>query len=134
MERGADPWWDHLVDVLATIGEVSDRDPHGLTVTLAGDEVSTRMVEVVMTPAEYDDLTGIGGWEMDAAAQSVRQQVLDQPSEQQYLVYSLYNLVPCESPVLPVDPAFARLQELAAKHPDGIPGGGWYAHRPDGSG
>lgn len=28
MERGTGPWWDHLVDVLATIGDVTDRDPH----------------------------------------------------------------------------------------------------------
>ena len=131
MEDEFDTWWDHLVDVLGTIGEVRDRDPHGLTVTLAGDEGATRVVEVVMTQEEYDDLTGIGGWEMDAAAQSVRQQVLDQSAGQRYLVYSLYNLVPCDSPVLQADRAFARLQELAAQHPDGIPGGGWYAHRPD---
>ena len=52
-------------------------------------------------------------------------------SDRPYLVYNLYRLVPCDSPSLPIDPAFARLQELAARHPNGIPGAGWYAHKPD---
>lgn len=55
----------------------------------------------------------------------------DLPRDKRYLVYSLYNLVPCDGPSLPVDPAFARLQELAAQHPNGIPGAGWYAYEPD---
>lgn len=131
MERGVDTWWDHLLVVLATIGEVSDRDPRGLTVVLGRGDGSNQVVEIVMTPPEWDDTTGIGGWHMDAGAQHVRQLVLDQPRDKGYLVYSLYNLVPCESPSLPISPALARLQELAARYPDGIPGGAWYAHNPD---
>lgn len=46
-------------------------------------------------------------------------------------VDSLDNLVPCDTPSLPVDPASARLQEWAAQHPSGIPGGRWYAYPPD---
>jgi hypothetical protein len=131
MERGVNTWWDHLVDVLATLGEVTHRDPGGLTVALDGEGGSTRVVEIVTTPDEWDDMCGIGGWEMDAGAQHVRQQVKDLPRDKRYLVYSLYNLVPCDSPSLPVDPAFARLQELAAQHPNGLPGAGWYAYKPD---
>ena len=84
-----------------------------------------------MTPEEWDDMCGIGGWEMDEGAQHVRQQVRDLPRDKRYLVYSLYNLVPSDSPSLPVNPAFARLRELAAQHPDGIPGAGWYANKPE---
>ena len=131
MERGANTWWDHLVDVLATLGEVTDRDPGGLTVALDGEGGSTRVVEIVMTPGEWDDMCGIGGWEMDVGAQHVRQQVKHLPPGKRYLVYSLYNLVPWDSPSLPVDPAFAPLQELAAQHPNGIPGAGWHAYKPD---
>lgn len=108
MERGVNTWWDHLVDVLATLGEVTDRDLGGLTVALVeldGEGASTRAVEIVMTPDEWDDMCGIGGWEMDAGAQHVRQQVKDLPRDKCYLVYSLYNLVPCDSPSLPVGPA-----------------------------
>lgn len=110
MERGVNTWWDHLVDVLASLGEVTDRDPGGLTVALDGKGGSTGAVEIVMTPDEWHDMCGIGGWEMDAGAQHVRQQVKDLPRDKRYLVYSLYNLVPCDTPSLPVSPAFARLQ------------------------
>ena len=130
MERGTDQWWDHLLDALATVGEVRDRDPHGVTVVLGRDGGSTQVVEVVMTPHEWSDMTGIGGWSMSAGAQHVRQQVFDQPRDKRYLVYGLYMLRPCDKPELPVRPIFAQLAELAEKYPDGVPGAGWYAHRP----
>lgn len=131
MERGVDTWWDHLLDVLSTVGEVRDRVPHGLTVMLSREVGFTQVVEIVMTPREWNDMTGIGGWSMDGGAQHVRQLVLDQPRDKRYLVYSLYMLRPFDSPSRPINPAFARLQELAEKYPDGVPGAAWYAHRPD---
>ncbi|WP_457192431.1 hypothetical protein [Nocardioides sp. P5_E3] len=129
MERGIDTWWDHLLDVLGTVGEVSDRDPHGLTVVLSRGDGPPQVVEIVMTPHEWSGFTGIGGWSMSAGAQHVRQQVLDQPRDTRYLVYGLYNLRPCDNPELPVSPAFAQLAELAEKYPDGVPGAAWVAHR-----
>jgi hypothetical protein len=121
MERGVNTWWGHLLDVLATIGEVSDRHPHGLTVALDREDGSTQIVEIVMTPSEWDDMTGIGGWSMAAGAQHVRQLVLDQPRDEPYLVYGQYTLRPCASASLPVSPTFARLQELAASTRTGCP-------------
>lgn len=94
MERGVDTWWDHLVDVLATLGEVTDRDPRGLTVMLERDDGSTQVVEIDMTPGEWDDMTCIGGWHRDSGAQHVRQLVLDQPREYRYLAYGHYRLAP----------------------------------------
>lgn len=47
-----------------------------------------------MTPGEWDDMTCIGGWHMDAGAQHVRQLVLDQPREYRYLAYGHYMLAP----------------------------------------
>jgi hypothetical protein len=129
MERGIDTWWDHLLDVLGTVGEVSDRDPDGLTVVLSRRDGLTQVVEIVMTPREWNDMTGIGGWSMSAGAKHVRQQVLDQPRDKRFLVYGLYLLTPCDNPELPVSPAFARLAELAEQYPDGVPGGAWVAHR-----
>ena len=131
MERGVDTWWDRLLDVLSTVGDVSDRVPYGLTVMLSREVGSPQVVEMVMTPREWNDMTGIGGWSMAAGAQHVRQLVLDQPRDKRYLVYGLYMLWPCDSPSRPVGPAFARLQELTDTYPDGAPGAGWYAHRPD---
>lgn len=131
MERGIDTWWNHLVDVLATIGEVTERDAGGLTVVLDGRHGSTHVVEIAMTPSEWDDMCSVGGWYMDSGAQHVRQLVLDQPRDKRYLVYNQYRLVPWDNPALPVDPGFARWQELRAKHPDGIPGPDLYADEPE---
>lgn len=94
MERGVDTWWDHLVEVLATIGEVTDRDPRGLSVVLKKDDGSTQMVEIDMTSAEWQDMTGPGGWHMDAGAQHVKQLVLNQPPAFRYLTYGHYALTP----------------------------------------
>jgi hypothetical protein len=94
MERGVDTWWDHLVDVLATIGEVTDRDPRGLTVVLEREDGSTQVVEIDMTPGEWGDMTGVGGWHRDAGAQYVRQLVLDQPREYRHLSHGHYVLAP----------------------------------------
>ncbi len=47
-----------------------------------------------MTPGEWGDMTGVGGWHRDAGAQHVRQLVLDQPREYRYLSYGHYVLAP----------------------------------------
>ena len=94
METGVDTGWGHLCDVLATVGDVTDRDPRGLTVVLGRDDGSTQVVEIDMTPGEWDDMTGIGGWHMDAGAQHVRQLVLNQPRTVRYLTYGHYALTP----------------------------------------
>ena len=130
MPHGIDTWWDHLVDALGTVGEVTERDPHGLTVVLGRADTSM-VVEIVMTQDEWDDLVSIMWGDVEPAAQHVRELALNQPRDQRYLVYSQYNLMPSDSPSLPVNPVFARLKELGAQHPDGIPGAGWYAYKPD---
>ena len=94
MERGIDTWWDHLVSVLRTIGDVTDRDPRGLTVVLDRGDGETQVVEVDMTPSEWDDMCGVGGWHMDSGAQHVKQLVLAQPRGSRYLVYAHYVLAP----------------------------------------
>ncbi|WP_416955151.1 hypothetical protein ACNKF0_01325 [Nocardioides sp. T5] len=97
MERGVDPRWDHLVDILSTIGEVTDRVPRGLTVVLSRDDGSDQVVEVDMTPEEWDDMCSIGGWHMESGAAHVRQLVVDQPRACRYLTYANYVLRPAES-------------------------------------
>lgn len=94
MERGIDTWWDHLVEVLATVGDVTARDPRGLTVVLDREDGHPQVVEVDMTPGEWDAMCGVGGWHMDSGAQHVRQLVLDQPRDCRFLVYAEYVLTP----------------------------------------
>lgn len=94
MEPDVDTCWDHLVEVLATIGDVTERQPRGLTVALAGEDGPPQVVDIDMTPDEWNDLTSIIGWHMDAGAQHVRQLVLDQPRAFPCLAYRDYTLTP----------------------------------------
>jgi hypothetical protein len=66
-------------------------------VVLAREDGSTQVVEIDMTPGEWDDMTGIGGWHMDAGAQHVRQLVLDQPRGYRCLTYGHCTLVPANT-------------------------------------
>jgi|SRR6478736_4486782 len=97
MERGVDTWWDHLMNVLATVGDVSQRNPHGLTVVRSSEDGSTQVVEIDMTPREWDEMTSIGGWHMESGARHVRQLVLDQPRALRYLSYGDYRLTPADT-------------------------------------
>ena len=126
-----DSSWAVLVGVLKSFALVSDRQPVGLIVSAERNDGTRVVVEIVMTPDEWDDLVSITFGVLATAAQYVRELVLEQPSTKRYLVYSMYNLVPLDSPALPLGPDVARLHELAAQHPDGIPGAAWYAYRPD---
>lgn len=132
MSARPDPWWTVLVEALGSSGVVEERDPHGLVVSVSKSDGTSTIVEIVMTPDEWEDLVSIMWGSVQLAAQHVRELVLEQPSDRRYLVYNLYRLVPCDAPALPVDPGLLRLQEIAAQYPDGvIPGGGWYAHPPE---
>ena len=128
-----DPWWEVLLSVLSSCGEVGELEPHGLVVTVDRNDGTTTVVEIVMTPEEWDDLVSISWGACEPAARHVYQLVMDQPRDSRYLVYSQYQMVQSHTSTLPVDPGDLRLQELAAKYPDGvIPGGGWFAFPPEG--
>lgn len=134
MSTEVDPWWALLVGVLESCGLVEQREPYGLTVSRQRPDGTPTVVEIVMTQEQWDDLVSISWGVVATAAQHVRGLVVDQSRGQRYLVYNEYTLVPCDTPELPVDPDFLRVQELAKQGPDGIiRGGGWYAHKPDGN-
>ena len=127
-----DPWWIVLVNVLGSVGMVEERDPYGLTVSAQTADGTSTVVEIVMTPEEWDDVVSISWGVVASAAHHVRGQILNQPPDQRYLVYDCYQLLPCAAPELPVDPDLLHLQQIAAQHPDGvIPGGRWDANPPE---
>ncbi|GAA1807735.1 hypothetical protein GCM10009795_061130 [Nocardioides hankookensis] len=131
MSSDVDPWWFTLVDALGEIGSVDVRQPSGLIVRGERADGTPLVVDIVMTPDEWDDLVSISWGVVATAAHHVRGLVLGQPPDLRYLVYDCYQLVPCDAPELPVPEGRARLEELSSQHPDGIiPGGGWYAHPP----
>lgn len=56
------------------------------------------VVEIVMTQDEWDDLVSTMWGDVEAAAEHVRDLVLNQPRDQRYLVYSQCNVMPGDSP------------------------------------
>ncbi len=119
-----DPWWTVLTDVLGSLGVVEARDPYGLVVSAQRADGTPAVVEIVMTREEWGDLVSMWWVVVESAADHVRGLVLNQPEDQRFLVYSYYQLLPCDAPELPVDPGLLRLREIAAQYPDGIiPGG-----------
>jgi hypothetical protein len=129
-----DPWWTVLVATLGSLGSVEERDPYGVVVDAGEPGGTSTVVEIVMTPEDWDDLVSImwGTGSVELAAQHVRELVREQPQGKRYLVYDCYRLVPSDAPSLPVDPALLRMQEIAAQYPDGvIPGGRWSASPPE---
>ncbi len=129
MTSEADGSWAALVDDLASFALVSDREPHGLVVTRERDDGTRSAVEIVMTSQEWYWLIGTTFGSLEPAVDYVREQVLEQPADKNYLVYSYYNLVPFDRPELPVSPVFAFLDELAERHPEGVPGAAWVTQR-----
>lgn len=97
-----DLWWTELVDVLGSLGMVEERAPYGLVVTTQHGDGSSTVVEIVMTPEEWDELVSIPWGELEAAAQHVRELVWIQPPGQRYLVYDTYDLSPCDTPVMTI--------------------------------
>ncbi|TYL45481.1 hypothetical protein FXB39_17720 [Nocardioides sp. BGMRC 2183] len=131
METEHDPWWDDLTAALASMGQVTDREPVGLVVATAQARAAMLEVEIVMTPEEWDDLVDIGWGVIEGAVEYVCNLVRERTPQERFLVYSQYQLVPHDAPAFPPNPDLIRIQELAARHPDGvIPGAGWYAFPP----
>ena len=120
-----DEEWQRLVDALGTLGRVMATS-RGLLVAL-----ESRSVEIVMTPDDWDDMPVVwGGYPIEETLDLVR----SQPADKGFLVYNnQYELEPCAAPEIPPDPEELRMQELMRQHPNGIPGGGWFAYKPDGS-
>lgn len=125
MTEDVDEDWQRLVDALGTLGTVTSSD-RGLAIDLGH-----RTVEIVMTPDDWDDMPVVhGGYPIEETLEQVR----SQPDDVRFLVYNRqYQLEACVTPWIPPHPEVLRLEELRRQHPDGIPGAGWFAYRPDGT-
>ena len=84
-----------------------------------------------MTPDEWDTMAGtvFGGFEF--AFDYVKETLAAWDAFYHYAVFSTYDLVPSETPEVPMDPQLQRLQELAREHPEGI--GGWFTYDGEGT-
>lgn len=127
----SDRLWGRLLEFLNNWSTASEVEPGQITVTLAETDGSTRVVHIVMTAEEWDDMVCSPFGDFDAAAQEVRDSVLRLGNNEGFLVYESYELVPSDSAALPVDPEEVRLDELARLHPEGF--GRWVALDGDGN-
>ena len=93
--------------------------PGRIQVTVAKPDGSSQVVEIVMTPDEWDSVVSVIG-DFESQTQRIRQTVLGLREHERFLVYRLYELVPSATAELPVDPVAARLDELARQRQGGI--------------
>ena len=97
MAHGEDAWWDALVTAVATVGRVTDRHPHGLVVEVDRDDGPPQVVELDITPEEWEEMNAISWGVVAVAAEHVRQLVLSQPRAHRYLSYADYRLEPSDT-------------------------------------
>ncbi|UMG91484.1 hypothetical protein [Nocardioides sp. TF02-7] len=123
--------WERLLEFLDEWATVTEVEPGRLRVVVDGADGTLRVVEILMSRQEWDDMVSIPFGDFAPAADEVRRAVLALTDDQRYLVYENYELVPSTTPVLPVDPEEERLAELARRHPEGF--GRWVAIDWDGN-
>ncbi len=114
--------WERLIAALSLDGSAEEVAPGRVVVTQAHADEPDRVVEIVMTHREWDDMASVIFGDADSAAAHVRDVVGSLGSEDRYLVYETYDLVPSATPELPDD---EPPPGLARAHLEG--GLGWYA-------
>jgi len=123
--------WERLLEFLNNWSTAVEVEPGRIEVTLDNPDGSKRGLEIVMTPAEWDDMVTVAEGDFDSPAQEVRQTLLRLRGHERLLVYDQYPLVPSTTADPPVDPGITRLDELARQHPAGI--GRWVVRDRDGN-
>jgi hypothetical protein len=112
--------WQRLLEFLNGWAVATERSPGRIEVSVQNSDGSTKSVEIMMTPEEWDEMVTIPWGDFDSAAQEVQRAVLDVGHHDRFLVYGQFELVPSATPELPVGPELARLRALARQHPEGF--------------
>jgi len=117
--------WERLLELLEDVGAVDARDGRLVVTPAAGRGFPP--VEIVMTPAQWEELVTVPFGDFDLAAEHLKDRWAGLAADQPFLVYELYALEPSATPELPPNPDEERLDELLRRHPEGF--GHWYADR-----
>ena len=125
-----DHLWERLLEFLNTWATATETGQGRVRVDFERPPGWKRVVHILMTADEWDGTVTIMWGSFDDAAREVRALILGLLPDERFLVYNQYELVPAATEHLPVDPDFARLQQLARQHPEGI--GRWVVLDKDG--
>ena len=112
--------WERLIRYLDEWTSASEIAPGRIRVSLPLERGS-RQVIVVMTPDEWDDMTGVMWGDFDDAAEDVKRTLFALQPGEGFAVYSQYRLEPSVDDMLPEPPEFT---------PE--PGGEWVTYDRDG--
>lgn len=112
--------WGRLLEFLNGWATAREVRPGRIEITLQRSGKHPRTIELVMTRDEWDDLVTIPYGDFDLAARGVKRSVLALGTDQRFLVYRTYELVPSLTPDLPEDSKDRQLEELARRHPEGF--------------
>jgi hypothetical protein len=119
--------WDQLLTFLGALGEVRETSPGRIRLRV---RASGRELEIVMTPAEWVEMSSVKWGSFADAAEDVRRTVSAAGEDDRFLVYADYALEPSPRPTLEADPALERLDALLRAN-DGKAIGSWVAHGDD---
>jgi hypothetical protein len=119
--------WGRLLEFLNKWSEAVEVGPGRIRVSWEEADGSTRDVEILMTPEEWEEMVGVmwGGFGRELRAH-LKDTVLGLQPQEHFLVYGDYALYPQATEEVPVDPDLARLEELSRQHPEGF--GEWMTY------
>lgn len=84
--------WERLFQFLDGWSTAAEVEPGRIEVTVEHPDGSTRVVEILMTPDEWDDMVTVPWGDFDSAAREVRKTVLGLRDHERFLVYAQYEL------------------------------------------
>ena len=127
---GYERLWERLFEFLNGWTTATEVEPGRIEVVLANSDGSSRVVEILMTRNEWDQMVTIPHGDFDLAAQAVRNVLLRLRPDEGFLIFGDYELIPSTASTLPIDPEDAVMEELARQHPEGF--GRWVVLDRDG--
>lgn len=86
-----DESWDRLVERLNAWTSATALGPGRIRVTLPDDQ-AIEPVEILMTPEEWDDMSGVMWGDFDEAVEEVKRSIMGLQAADRFLIYSQYRL------------------------------------------
>jgi hypothetical protein len=113
--------WERLLLFLDEWSAARELQPGRISVEFSHAGGTTRVIEVLMTEDEWDDMVSVpwGGFGPELQ-QYLKDRVLGLRLDERFLIYSQYDVVPSTGATLPGDPEEERMTQLARRHPEGF--------------